>query len=176
MSLWQKTFLFVWRVHGTWCGLWRKRYRAESGTILDLAGKKLKTSAHSMPLRSWSTLTISALRDNWQSKRGRPSRVWAGTGRTLLVFGGKKKRKLKTLGAKISLTGNWTRVARVTGGNTHHYTIRESFRFFGPMENFRNLVPVFWQCMSLILTNLQQLSVHSRSKQCFMSWWTIFCD
>ena len=28
---------------------------------------------------------------------------------------------------KNSATGNWTRVSRVTGGDTHHYTIADLF-------------------------------------------------
>lgn len=36
----------------------------------------------------------------------------------------KKKRKVK----KISPTGNWTRVTRVTGGYTDHYTIKDWYR------------------------------------------------
>ena len=43
----------------------------------------------------------------------------------------KKLQKIK----KISPTGNWTPVSRVTGGDTHHYTIEDCWQRMLRLEN-----------------------------------------
>lgn len=54
---------------------------------------------------------------------------------------------------KDSLTGNWTRVARVTGGNTHHYTIRELLAFT-------------WKEGNIIIYIMHFLNYHGMAGKC----------